>query len=104
MEKIIADTWKEVLNVAEVGIHDNFFDLGGNSLDIFTINSMLKKALNIDIPMVKMFKFPTVHSLARYLNHGERDENSPGKEMKRSAEIARGRKSLKEMNRRRGKF
>ncbi|MCP4152855.1 MAG: amino acid adenylation domain-containing protein, partial [bacterium] len=38
MDKMIADTWKDILNIKEVGLHDNFFDVGGNSLSIIKVN------------------------------------------------------------------
>jgi polyketide synthase PksJ len=72
MEKIIADTWKEVLQREKVGIHDNFFDIGGNSFSIIRLNSRLKEAFNKDIPMTDLFKYPTVASLAHHLSRGEK--------------------------------
>jgi amino acid adenylation domain-containing protein len=71
MERIAADTWKEVLHLEEIGINDNFFDLGGNSFDIIKINNKLRERLNREIPMVKMFEFPTIGALANYLHQQE---------------------------------
>jgi amino acid adenylation domain-containing protein len=66
-EKVIADTWKEVLEVGRVGLDDNFFELGGTSIDSIRINTRLKEIFEKDIPVVYMFKYPTVRSFARYL-------------------------------------
>jgi polyketide synthase PksJ len=71
MERITANTWKEVLHLEEVGINDNFFDLGGNSFDIIKVNNKLRERLKRDIPMVKMFEFPTIGALANYLHQQE---------------------------------
>jgi acyl carrier protein len=67
IQRTIAAIWKEVLKVDKVGIHDNFFDLGGTSLDIVRLNSRLKEALAKDIPVVILFEYPTVHTFTRHL-------------------------------------
>ncbi|HLP57758.1 MAG TPA: amino acid adenylation domain-containing protein, partial [Candidatus Deferrimicrobium sp.] len=74
IEKLIAGIWKDVLRIEDVGIFDNFFDLGGNSLNIITINNKIKTAFKKDIPLVKLFAYPTIHSLAEYLNQKEISE------------------------------
>jgi polyketide synthase PksJ len=68
IEKIIANTWKKLLQTDEIGIHDNFFDLGGNSLKIIRLNNQLKDIFKQDIPVVTMFRYPTIHALSRYLS------------------------------------
>jgi len=67
MEELVANTWKEVLNLEEVGIHDNFFDLGGNSFDILKVHGMLEEAIKKEIVPARMFAYPTVASLALFL-------------------------------------
>jgi amino acid adenylation domain-containing protein len=74
MEKLVAGIWQEVLELEEVGIHDNFFDRGGTSLNIIRVNTGLKKHLQRDIPMLDMFRYPTVHALAAYLEDKEGGE------------------------------
>jgi amino acid adenylation domain-containing protein len=74
LEALIASIWKSVLLIDRVGINDNFFDLGGNSLNIVQVNNRLKEELKRDIPIVSLFQYPTVHSLGKYL----RQENSDG--------------------------
>jgi amino acid adenylation domain-containing protein len=74
MEKIVADTWQEVLGLEAVGIHDNFFDLGGNSFDIVKINNTLGQLLKRNIPIVKLFEHPTISTLANYLSQREDKE------------------------------
>jgi amino acid adenylation domain-containing protein len=70
-EAVIARIWQEVLQLEKVGIHDNFFDLGGNSMDIIRVNNRLKDAVGLDIPLVTLFRYPTVHRLYQYLTKGE---------------------------------
>jgi amino acid adenylation domain-containing protein len=68
MEQQIAKIWQEVLYLDKVGIHDNFFDLGGNSLLILQVNNKLRTILQRDISVVTMFQNPTIYSLAEYLS------------------------------------
>jgi amino acid adenylation domain-containing protein len=72
MEKLIADTWKGVLSLDKIGINDNFFDLGGNSLSLIKTNNKLKEILRKEIPVMTMFQYPTVHSLAQHLMQEEK--------------------------------
>ncbi|UCH92334.1 MAG: amino acid adenylation domain-containing protein [Candidatus Aminicenantes bacterium] len=67
LEKLIANTWKEALNLEEVGLLDNFFDIGGNSINLLKVHRKLEKALEMDIPIVKFFEYSTIRSLAVYL-------------------------------------
>ncbi|MGD2085113.1 MAG: amino acid adenylation domain-containing protein [Candidatus Aminicenantes bacterium] len=71
IEKMVAEIWMDILNSEKVGIHDNFFDIGGNSMHILRVNSKLKEAFKRDIPVVIMFRYPTIGSLAEYLRQGE---------------------------------
>jgi hypothetical protein len=67
LERQIATAWREVLKVDRVGKHDNFFDLGGNSLLILQVHSRVKRLLERDLPVVKMFEHPTVAALAAFM-------------------------------------
>ncbi|MFN6470969.1 MAG: amino acid adenylation domain-containing protein [Nostoc sp. SerVER01] len=75
MEQAIAKVWQEVLQLENVGINDNFFDLGGHSLLIVQVNNQLRTIFQQDIPVVTMFQNPTIHSLAGYLSQ-KTDEKS----------------------------
>ncbi|MCU0289004.1 MAG: non-ribosomal peptide synthetase, partial [Acidobacteria bacterium] len=71
LEKQIANAWKEVLKLEKVGVHDNFFTLGGNSLNVIILNNKLKQLLKRDIPPASMFQYLTIHSFVNYLTHEE---------------------------------
>ena len=73
MERTIAAIWQEVLQVEKVGIHDNFFDLGGHSLLIIQAHSKLRDALNRELSVVDIFQHPTISALANYCSQ-ERSE------------------------------
>jgi acyl-coenzyme A synthetase/AMP-(fatty) acid ligase/acyl carrier protein len=63
-ERKLAKVWQEALQVEKVGIDDNFFDLGGHSLLMVTIQSRLKEVFKKDVPIVEFFKYPTIRLLS----------------------------------------
>ena len=63
-EARIADFWSEVLRVNEVGVDDDFFDLGGDSLHMVQIISRLQREYEVEIPLGDFFDNPTVAQLA----------------------------------------
>ncbi|MDQ6675547.1 MAG: SDR family oxidoreductase, partial [Chloroflexota bacterium] len=67
VERQIAGVWRDALGIDPIGIYDNFFDLGGNSLVALQVIARLKTQLNVPIPVVALFDAPTVSALARYL-------------------------------------
>jgi acyl carrier protein len=70
LESQIAEVWKDVLKLAQVGVRDNFFDLGGHSLLAVQAHRRLKEALQRDLSITDIFRFPTIQSLATYLADG----------------------------------
>ncbi|GAB4194986.1 MAG: hypothetical protein OHK0022_11400 [Roseiflexaceae bacterium] len=66
-ESRIAAILQQVLGIDQVGLHDNFFDLGGNSLNGLQVIARLKKEFKVQIPAVALFEAPTVSALAQYL-------------------------------------
>ncbi|MBK9945444.1 MAG: AMP-binding protein [Kouleothrix sp.] len=68
IERTIAAIWQAALRLEQVGIHDNFFDLGGQSLLMTQVQGKLRATLQRDISMVDMFKYPTISALAAYLS------------------------------------
>ncbi len=75
VERIITNIWQQILGIEQVGIHDNFFDLGGNSLISVQIISKLKEELNIEIPIISIYERPTVNSLAEILSCDSKEIN-----------------------------
>jgi acyl transferase domain-containing protein/acyl carrier protein len=93
LEQRIAEIWQRILGREQIGIHDNFFDLGGNSLLGLQLVSELSQELGTQIAPVTLFEFPTVRSLTRYLNPEAEEQAQPSREIeerrKRSREVAR---------------
>jgi amino acid adenylation domain-containing protein len=100
VEQQIVAVWQEVLQLENIGVHDNFFDLGGNSFDIMKINSRLQTLLEKEIPVVKMFKYPTIRTLASYLDQGEIRPDAVQETQKMVEKKDRGKNRLKERTRR----
>ena len=67
VETAIASVWREVLGLASVTADDNFFDVGGTSLLALRVQAGLEQSLGRKIPVVDLFRFPTVARLARHL-------------------------------------
>jgi SAM-dependent methyltransferase len=76
LEQALAALWKEVLQVEQVGVYDNFFDLGGDSLLIVRLNTRLQQALNRDVPVMKMFEYPTISRMVHYLSQSQEESAS----------------------------
>jgi len=71
IEQAIVDLWRRMLRLDQVGLDDNFFDLGGDSLVLVAIHAALQKALQVEIPVMDLFEFTTVNALARRLREGK---------------------------------
>lgn len=70
-ENILVDIWKEVLDIEKIGVNDNFFDIGGNSLLIMkVINKICSKFNDLDekITVMTMFERPTIALMAKEID------------------------------------
>lgn len=66
-EAQLVKLWEEVLGTAPVGIHDNFFDLGGHSLLLVKLRQRLQDELGQEIKIVDLFTYPTIAALSQHL-------------------------------------
>jgi natural product biosynthesis luciferase-like monooxygenase protein len=67
LEQTIAGLWREVLGLTQVGVNDNFFDLGGHSLLVVQVQRRLGELQGQEVSITDMFRFPTIRSLAQHL-------------------------------------
>lgn len=67
-ESTLAKIWAEVLNIERVGIYDNFFDLGGDSLLTVRLLKQIHKQFENELPLSTLFLNPTIESLATALS------------------------------------
>ncbi|ARF67943.1 non-ribosomal peptide synthetase [Paenibacillus larvae subsp. pulvifaciens] len=67
IESTIASIWKELLGVSNVGLDENFFDIGGHSLLLAQVHAKLSNEMSSDIELLELFEYPTVRLLAQRL-------------------------------------
>jgi hypothetical protein len=65
-EQKVASAWRDVLD-REVGLHDNFFEVGGHSLRLVHLQQRLQETFAREVRIVDLFRHPTVHAMARHL-------------------------------------
>jgi acyl carrier protein len=73
LERVLAAIYSEVLGVETVGIHQSFFDLGGDSLLATQVISRVHESLGVDVPVSRFFFSSSVTDLAQELCNGEPD-------------------------------
>jgi acyl carrier protein len=66
-EKILSEIWSEVLQIEKIGVHDNFIELGGNSLAAIRIRSRVNKVFDLDLPVNTVFVNPNISQLAEHI-------------------------------------
>ena len=72
LERKIAALWEQLLGIERVGINDNFFDLGGNSLLGIDLIASMRKALHVeDLPAYVLYEAPSVEAMAQYLEQSK---------------------------------
>jgi len=71
VEQTTAQIWERLFGIEQIGIHDDFFQLGGNSLLAIQLVSQLRKAFAVELPLSKLFESPTIAGLAASLAEGQ---------------------------------
>ncbi|MEA2692361.1 MAG: hypothetical protein QOJ16_1748, partial [Acidobacteriota bacterium] len=71
LERRVTAVWRKMLGRDQVGAHDNFFDLGGNSLLGMQLITELNRELDVQIAPVALFEAPTIAALVKYLAPAE---------------------------------
>ncbi len=75
-EQRVAASWRELLSIDRVGLHDNFFDLGGHSLLLVKLQVRLQRDFGIELPLVELFQRTTVHAQACRLASNTVDDSA----------------------------
>ena len=73
-EHMIAEVWRDLLQLEQVGTRDNFFDLGGHSLLLGAAHIRLSKAFNLEIPSTDLYQYPTISALAARLSDSAQEQ------------------------------
>jgi amino acid adenylation domain-containing protein/thioester reductase-like protein len=64
MEKLLHDQWVEILKIDRIGLHDNFFEIGGQSILATQLIFKLREELQLEIPLRVLFDTPTIAGMA----------------------------------------
>ncbi|MEM9153182.1 MAG: phosphopantetheine-binding protein, partial [Cyanobacteria bacterium P01_F01_bin.3] len=86
IENTLANIWQTILPSGEeeksgkvtVGIHDNFFEIGGHSLLVINAQSQIRQQLGVELSMVDFFRYPTLSTLAAHIARQSQSENLSG--------------------------
>jgi len=76
-QKMLVEVWKRVLGLPSIGIHDNFFDLGGHSLMAARLILQIRSLTGREIPVSAIFRAPTIESFARLLQQDSISKTDP---------------------------
>ncbi|MCP5050153.1 MAG: amino acid adenylation domain-containing protein, partial [bacterium] len=101
IETKIAEIWKDVLQLEQVGIHDNFFDLGGTSLAVIKLNAKFTKVFDEEDSVMEMFRYTTISSFAQYLIRKREGAKGMEKVVKRNVQVETVKSRLKDVRNRR---
>jgi hypothetical protein len=99
IEQIIASVWQELLGVEKVGLNDNFFDLGGNSLLLTKTYSEFKKRLPNGVQsfsLIDLFNYSTIKSLSQHLAQNGQITAFPPKAAELEQKLNQGKERLKQ--------
>jgi amino acid adenylation domain-containing protein len=96
VETRLVELWRQMLGFQQIGIDDNFFDLGGNSILAARLAVLIGEKFNRELPVVKVFEYPSIRLFANFL----RNEDSGPTRLKNHDQRAQQRRSSRMMQRR----
>jgi len=70
IELQLAEIWAQVLGIDQIGIHDDFFELGGDSLRVMQLIFRVESVFKVRVSLLEFFKAPTIQSLQEYIQLG----------------------------------
>jgi amino acid adenylation domain-containing protein len=76
IERDIAAVWQEALGIENPGVNDNFFDLGGHSLQAVRVHAKLRAKFEKNLLLFELFQFPTIAAMAKYISNDYAEESS----------------------------
>ena len=77
MEIAIAQVWRQALGRGAIGVEDNFFDAGGNSISAVRVHALIAEALATEFPITTFFQRPTIRALAAFLSDRGKPDAAP---------------------------
>ncbi|MES2221040.1 MAG: condensation domain-containing protein, partial [Acidobacteriota bacterium] len=77
-ERDMIRIWRQVLKIEELDLDSNFFDLGGHSLLLARLQTLLKREFNVQLTAAEVFRHPTIRTLAAWLDQAQAEVKSRG--------------------------
>ena len=74
LQQTIAEVFRNVLDLDHVGVDNNFFDVGAHSLQIVRVHDELNRRIDPKIPLISFFQYPTIRSLANFIEQQSQAE------------------------------
>jgi acyl transferase domain-containing protein/acyl carrier protein len=71
LEKKLANIWQNLFGIEQIGIQDDFLELGGDSLKAITVISRIHKEINVTVPLMEFFRRRTIENLSEYIKKAE---------------------------------
>jgi acyl carrier protein len=96
VESALAEIWAQVLGLERVGVHDNFFDLGGHSLLLMQLHGKLNEKFQTDISLVELFEYSTVYAQAKRLSKQGSETAETAREEEKAETLRSGRQRLQQ--------
>ncbi|PMB23827.1 non-ribosomal peptide synthetase [Fischerella thermalis] len=76
LEKQLVEIWADILNIKQIGIHDNFFEIGGDSLLAIQVSSRVRQAFCVELPLRRLLDSPTIAGLAKYIQIARQEQQT----------------------------
>ncbi|MCH8293320.1 SDR family NAD(P)-dependent oxidoreductase, partial [Candidatus Poribacteria bacterium] len=86
-EEILADIWQRVLGIEQIGIHDSFLELGGDSLLAVQLNTRLREHFPIDFSVHNFFDKPTIADMAEFIHTTDQTSSGDIEKIKEKLEM-----------------
>ncbi|GAA4973310.1 amino acid adenylation domain-containing protein [Algibacter aquimarinus] len=77
-EKLVAEIWKEYLNLNKIDVLSNFFELGGHSLIALKVMNRIEKEMGKDLPLSALFEYSTIRTFSQLLDKEDKTIESWG--------------------------
>lgn len=94
VEKKLVEIWRKLLGAPNIGIHENFFDIGGNSLLIVQLQELIQTELSHDMSIVELFQYTTIEKIAEQIKATAVNRSSVEAGQKR-AELRKRRRTMR---------
>jgi amino acid adenylation domain-containing protein len=78
VQRAVADAWQQILGIDQIGIHKNFFEIGGDSLVAIRLLHRLRQALSVSLDSHVLVETPTISTISERIEELRRQRGAPG--------------------------